>query len=633
MNESGCSVRSRAKSGAAVLLALGFLLVFLDAIAVTWYLWKLPASSFGQLDKVLRGLGGWVSAALGFLGIKHTIDKPQGWQLAAGTIVVAASVLVWFLLLPVHSLRLTVEDMNGPMEGATATIAGEGQPRGRESDSHGSLGVNSLAAAPYHVVVARQGYVSKPRIFEFLDVVLPGVSVPLKLERESGVLVISSKPNGAAVTVDGQPHGATPTEVLLISGRHQVKLSREGCRPLEFPVEMAGGRRTEQRDLVCARMSQFAGVDAAGWRRGEYRRRPSGKRAADRCGRQAHRHRPSGRQDADPEGLDSPADRGDLRHEAAAVRTLPQIVAGLVLCAAGVSQALSQQPSAPPPAKPAPETSGPGAKRIGLVVGDPVAADKAIGGFQGFLPALIRTGLLRGVGRNHGIELFTLLEKDQHFQLDEQISEDERRGATLRPATAAKLTSNKMNYFIFLTYKPVDDQHIKLVGQLAKIGPGGTVGGPSELTVVNSQNPELTEFGQKLYVDILHEEQPGYVPPSFSLVFCSSGSGGADTAEADFVRSNLQQSFAQERLLLVDHFRERTCADSELGSAEEILVRCKNHSRMVRVELWYRDDKIGVSVLVVVSLDQFLQDPNWHQNMEALIQGLRQSYGNWTPPE
>jgi hypothetical protein len=54
---------------------------------------------------------------------------------------------------------------------------------------------------------------------------------------------------------------------------------------------------------------------------------------------------------------------------------------------------------------------------------------------------------------------------------------------------------------------------------------------------------------------------------------------------------------------------------------------------MVWVELWYRDDKIGVSVLVVVSLDQFLQDPNWHQNMEALIQGLRQSYGNWTPPE
>src|ERR1019366_8654716 len=77
MNESGCSVRSRAKSGAAVLLALGFLLVFLDAIAVTWYLWKLPASSFGQLDKVLRGLGGWVSAALGFLGIKHTIDRSE----------------------------------------------------------------------------------------------------------------------------------------------------------------------------------------------------------------------------------------------------------------------------------------------------------------------------------------------------------------------------------------------------------------------------------------------------------------------------------------------------------------------------------------------------------------------------
>lgn len=250
---SGGSFGPTPRTGAAVILAMGVLLIFLDALAITWYLWKLPSSSLDHLDKTLRIAGGWISAAVGFLGVRHTITKTPGWQLAAGLIVVAVTALVWFLLLPLHSLYLTVTDESGPLAEATATIAGEELPRGAGSDSRGSLVVSSLAAAKYDVVVARKGYVSKHRIFPFLDVVRPGVDVPLKLEREMSVLVVSSKPPGASITVDGQPRGEkTPAEIRLFSGSHQVRLALAACQVLEFPVEThPGERHTEQRELAC----------------------------------------------------------------------------------------------------------------------------------------------------------------------------------------------------------------------------------------------------------------------------------------------------------------------------------------------------------------------------------------------
>jgi hypothetical protein len=238
-----------------VIFSIGCLLVFLDALAITWYLWKLPESSLDHLNKTLRIAGGWVTAGFSFLGLKHTIDKAQGWQWAAGLIVITTTILVWFLLLPVHSLYLTVTDDSGPLADATATIAGEDVPRGAASDPRGSLVVGSLTAAKYDVLVARKGYVSQHRIFPFLDVVRPGASVPLKLEHEVSVLVISSKPPGASITVDSRQWGSTPAEIPLPTGGHQVKLALAGCQALQLFVETRSGERhTEAKDLVCGKL-------------------------------------------------------------------------------------------------------------------------------------------------------------------------------------------------------------------------------------------------------------------------------------------------------------------------------------------------------------------------------------------
>jgi hypothetical protein len=299
------------------------------------------------------------------------------------------------------------------------------------------------------------------------------------------------------------------------------------------------------------------------------------------------------------------------------MRPLRQLLAGLVLCAAAAPGALSQP--------------GPGqaAKQVRLVIGNLVAANKTIGVFQGIGPVLIRTELTRFVGRNPRIKLCTSLEKDQNFQLDEKIGDEERRGASLKAATLTRLSTDRINYFIFLTYLPIDDQHIKVTGQLAEIKANESSVIQSEQTTVNLQNPELTTFGQELYDDIVQREDPSYVRRSFSLVFCNENA--ADLA-ADYVSSSVKRSFAGERPRLVDAIKGRPCTEGQLGSALEILVHCRVRNMRIEVELMYSDQTVAFALLHLVSPDQFMQDPDCEKKIDELIQQIRESYGNWSPP-
>jgi hypothetical protein len=292
-----------------------------------------------------------------------------------------------------------------------------------------------------------------------------------------------------------------------------------------------------------------------------------------------------------------------------------QLLAGLVLGAVAAPLALSQP--------------GPGqaTKQVRLVIGNLVAANKTIGDFQGFGSALIRTELTRGLGRSHDIKLFTLLEKDQTFQFDEKIEDEERRGAALKPPTVARLAKSQINYFIFLTYVLVDGEHVRLDGQLAKVGPDRAYVVNSERTVVSRQDPELTTFGQKLYLDILNEEGVT-APRSYSLVFCNEHSDAEPAAE--YVRSFVKSNLARDRPSLVNGIRGRTCTEGEAGPVDEILVYFRLVPKMgVEVELKCSDHVVAYGQLILVLFDQTLEDPNFQKRIDDLIQQIR---GSWSPP-
>jgi hypothetical protein len=302
----------------------------------------------------------------------------------------------------------------------------------------------------------------------------------------------------------------------------------------------------------------------------------------------------------------------------------------LVLCAVCTAQAPPQKPPVPPsgkPAvKPAQESAAKGPRQVKLVIGNLVAADKAIPSIQGFGPALIRTELTRNVGRNQGVKLYTLLERDQNFQMDVKISDDEHQGAYLNPINAKKAFSNQINYFIFLTYASVDGQHIRLVGQLAKVKPGETGVVIAEKAVINSQDPDLTTFGQNLYLDILREEGVDLGPQNFSLVFCA-GDARDDPALA-YVRNSVKQNFTLERPRVVDAIQGKTCSDAGSSSENEILVHCKLVPMGIEVEIVNGNTVVAYGYILVVSLELFMkEDPA--KKVEPLIQQIRQT---WHPP-
>ncbi len=69
---------------------------------------------------------------------------------------------------------------------------------------------------------------------------------PVRLERADGLLMISSRPAGATVTVDGNFQGRTPLEVQLAPGRgYQVDLFRPGYTRVRREVRIISG--SEQR--------------------------------------------------------------------------------------------------------------------------------------------------------------------------------------------------------------------------------------------------------------------------------------------------------------------------------------------------------------------------------------------------
>jgi PKD repeat protein len=66
----------------------------------------------------------------------------------------------------------------------------------------------------------------------------------------TGVLVVTSSPQGASLTVDGLPMGVTPTQVSLSAGTHTVALSLPGYQTATRQVTITAGRTTSVSVLL-----------------------------------------------------------------------------------------------------------------------------------------------------------------------------------------------------------------------------------------------------------------------------------------------------------------------------------------------------------------------------------------------
>jgi serine/threonine-protein kinase len=93
---------------------------------------------------------------------------------------------------------------------------------GRSDASCNSPCTMALTTGRHTLTAQLNGYATARRIFN-----LPETrTLYIPLERSSGTLVLTSIPNGASVSVDGQLYGQTPITLHLSPGIHQIVLTR-----------------------------------------------------------------------------------------------------------------------------------------------------------------------------------------------------------------------------------------------------------------------------------------------------------------------------------------------------------------------------------------------------------------------
>lgn len=79
--------------------------------------------------------------------------------------------------------------------------------------------------------------VGAPVSVELVPNSLPAELQPLAPPRKVSITV-NSVPQGAALTVDGEPAGTTPKLVQLPVGKHSLGFAKDGFNPGKFPVEI-----------------------------------------------------------------------------------------------------------------------------------------------------------------------------------------------------------------------------------------------------------------------------------------------------------------------------------------------------------------------------------------------------------
>ena len=120
--------------------------------------------------------------------------------------------------MPAADTGVSTADVDLVTEPAGARIMVDGR-----SDAVCSAPCTMALTTGRHTLTAQlDGYGTARRIF-----VLPETrSLYIPMAQSTGLLVLTSDPSGAGITVDGRPYGVTPATLHLTAGIHHITVTR-----------------------------------------------------------------------------------------------------------------------------------------------------------------------------------------------------------------------------------------------------------------------------------------------------------------------------------------------------------------------------------------------------------------------
>lgn len=220
--------------------ALFAVLVFLDLIAITVYLWGIPEARFANLEKVVTTMATWLTTVAVAFGIKYKArrGRPVREVLEFNAVrlgIIAVTAVVWFFVTPFHGVTIATYEAasNKALPGVTISLGGKS--RGATAPSTGSqatLRVTALAGRAQDLFLEKENYTSESLSVSFIDVIKFGDQpAEVRFEKARGYLRLKSTPPGAAIYLDRdstQSLGTTPHVMSVEAGEHWVRLGAAG---------------------------------------------------------------------------------------------------------------------------------------------------------------------------------------------------------------------------------------------------------------------------------------------------------------------------------------------------------------------------------------------------------------------
>jgi hypothetical protein len=245
--------------------SLFLVLVLCDLLALTCYLWALPDHDLLKWKKVVSTVGAWLTSLFTFLGVKRALkNKYSGAEfvsmLPVRPSIAVVSLVIWFFVLPFHSLDLTVADIDSSsaIRGVATRVDNKGS---YDSDEHGMVHLSGLLAAPHTVHLEKTGYKSREWSSSFADVLAWHASRIL-LETLRGRAVLDSVPQGAAIFLDGaiNQQGTTPQTLELAAGEHTVQFRKDNYIPTAWEPITIGAKDESHlvRELTRSPQREYA---------------------------------------------------------------------------------------------------------------------------------------------------------------------------------------------------------------------------------------------------------------------------------------------------------------------------------------------------------------------------------------
>jgi hypothetical protein len=133
--------------------------------------------------------------------------------------------------------EITISAANDSATGATIKI--DGQPVG-------TVPVQQIVEPGRHLVqIEREGYVTFTQWVQIAGA--QQLALPVMLERQApstGAVLVAADVSGAAIYIDGEPRGSTPTVVDNVpAGVHQIEVRADGFETQRQTVEIRAGER------------------------------------------------------------------------------------------------------------------------------------------------------------------------------------------------------------------------------------------------------------------------------------------------------------------------------------------------------------------------------------------------------